>query len=410
MSILKRISLKSFPNHDQGIFIKDLVKLIETSEYKSDLIEVFNVEAIKNQFIELPGATTLIETILHMEERVTKLDLVNTQLRNVRCMKITENNQAILEFTNVANEDLIKRERSDMVYAETAYSVRQDYLNGFFDIDKYLSFLKKSNYEDLIEYNLDQLKKKTKDDIREYNFRLVYDEEGKLFTRAITSSAVYKDYNIGFSVFVALIQIHNLIQNHGEKFKVDSLNLNESEISVVFKNLETYQFLDSSKISFALELTNDEIKREAVKFSGLYKINLITSDITLKPDEGKANILSFKHSSKPVTVKDKISELNISIAEFISETIDDFKLIKNAKKPDDLRLNLIKRAKFAGDSDFKKYKSDIIKVLSTRVSTIFQLLEIVSKTETIFSDEDVQAKDFWRFKLYQSLIEDLKKK
>ena len=211
-------------------------------------------------------------------------------------------------------------------------------------------------------------------------------------------------------MFVALIQIHNLIQNHGEKFKVDSLNLNESEISVVFKNLETYQFLDSSKISFALELTNDEIKREAVKFSGLYKINLITSDITLKPDEGKANILSFKHSSKPVTVKDKISELNISIAEFISETIDDFKLIKNAKKPDDLRLNLIKRAKFAGDSDFKKYKSDIIKVLSTRVSTIFQLLEIVSKTETIFSDEDVQAKDFWRFKLYQSLIEDLKKK
>ena len=45
MSILKRISIKSFPNHDQGIFIKDLVKLIETSEYKSYFISL--VESAK---------------------------------------------------------------------------------------------------------------------------------------------------------------------------------------------------------------------------------------------------------------------------------------------------------------------------------------------------------------------------
>lgn len=408
MPIAKRITIKELPTNLDGVSVKEALKLIEHSKFYEELIDVFQVEDYLEDYIDLPGANLLVQKILEMESNLEKIDLENVPTKDVRCLGLTENGQAILEFSGVTNEYLIKKEKTDLIKAETFYSVRQDYFNGLYEIDKYLSFLHKKKYGDLIEHNLRELEEKNKNESKNYNFRLIYDEQGKLFTRAITSS-IYKNYNISFSVFVALIQLHKLIKEYGESFVVSNLSLTDSEINVTFRNLDSHNFLDNTKISFALELSNDEIKREAVKFSGVYKINLNESDVlTLKPDEGKSKIVSFKHSTLPATVRNKISLLNEKIDEFIRDTIDDFKLIKNAKKPDDLRINLIRRAKFAGDKEFLKYKKDIMQILSSRVSTIFQLLEIAKKTESIFEDEDIKAKDFWRYKLYQSLIEDLR--
>jgi len=404
MAIVKRTTIKNFPENDEGLPVKQALKLIEKSPFKEDVIKLFNISLIENEFIEIPGAKTLVNSVLTMEEKVRKFD-VDTTLKNVKCKGFTEDGQALLEIAEIQNKDLIKERKKDLVVAETAYSVRHDYFSDLYDIDKYLSFLLQNKYNDIIDKNISMLEKRNEDNKAERKFRLVIDEKGKLIARALTSSDRYKDYNIAFSVFITLIQLHELNKADKESFFVSSLSLTESEIQVFFRNTKSYSFKDNSTLSFSLELSNDEIKREAVKLNGIFSINLgKNKDIFIKPEEGMSKILSFTHSVNPENVKKELALLGNNIEEFISGTIDDFDFVKSIKKPDQIREYLIYKTIKARDKEFRGYKTAILKALSNKVDTLFQLLDIVKSIDDLFKDEDIQAQDFWRFKLYQALI------
>ncbi len=410
MAIVERTTIKNISLDDKGLPVRKALKLIENSPFKDDIIDIFKIARIKNEFIEIPGADTLVNSILAMEQKVNKFDII-TPLNKVRCKGFTDEGQAVLEIAEIKDVDLIKKMKTDLVSAETAYSVRFDYFNDLYDIDKYLSFLLQKEYKDIIDTNISMLEKRNIDNNKEKQFRLIIDEKGKLLARALTSSDRYKDYNIAFSVFVTLIQLHELNKADEKSFFVSNYSLTESEIKVVFKNTHSYTFIDNSTLSFSLELSNDEIKREAVKLNGIFSIEIgDKKDVFIKPEDGVSRILSFTHSATPINVKNKLSDLNLNIKGFISNTIDDFNFVKGIKKPDEIREYLVYKTINAKDKEFKNYKSEILKVLSNRVSTIFQLLDIVKSVDDLFKDEHIQAQDFWRYKLYQALIEEPKKR
>ncbi len=410
MAIVDRTTFKHFPEEDAGITVREALRLINDSPFFDEIIDEFNIDEIENEFIEVPGGRTLVTSILNMESKVKKID-VKCKLNKVHCKKFTEEGQAILELAEVKNEELIKLAKTDLVDVETTYSVRSDYFNGLYDIDKYLSFLLNRDYQEIIDTNIEMLERRTADDDSERNFRLVYDEDGKLFARAMTSTERYKDYNIAFSVFVTLIQLHELFKTNEESFEISEFTHTESEIKVIFKNNRSYEFIDKSRISFSLVLTNDEIKREAVRLTGLFSISFGNDkDVYVKPEEGESGILSFTHSLNPSTVKERLASLNMLIKDFIKNTIDDFDLVKKVKNFDTLRDFLLMRAKNSKDKEFKQYKSQVVKILSNRVDTIFQLLDIVRSVDELIQDEHIQAKEYWRYKLYQALIEEPKKR
>lgn len=409
MAILQRATVNSFSDEDKGLLVKEAIELVKNSIYIEEIMDTFNLSEIENEFIEVPGARKLVETVLAMEEQVIKLDL-DTPLNKLRCKKLTESGQAVLEIAEIEDEEARRILKSDMIKAETRYSVRADYFNGLYDIDKYISFLLKKGYNDIIDANINMLEKKNEDENNRKSLRLILNGDERPLIRALTSTDRYKDYNIRFSVFVTLMQLHKLNKNNEESFRVNYFSLTESEVKVIFKQLKTYKFVDDSKLSFALELTNDEIKREAVRLKGVYSISVKNGkDVYLKPEEGTSTILSFNHSLNIGTVGSKLSELHQKIKSFLDETMEDFKFSKNVKNPDDIRLHLVSKVIRSREKEFQKYKSEILNTLSNRISTIFQLLDVVGVVDDIIKDEDIQAKDFWQYKLYQALVEDLKK-
>ena len=204
-----------------------------------------------------------------------------------------------------------------------------------------------------------------------------------------------------------------MYKNNDESFYVSKFSLTESEIKVNFENIYDYEFVDKSRLSFSLVLSNDEIKREAVKLKGLFAIKFNTDEVFLNQDEGKSDILSFRHGIKVENVKKELSQLNSSINSFVKDTITDFEFVKKLEKSskiDTIREYLVWKVERSRNEDFRPYKNEILGLLSNKVSNLFQLLKTLGKIENLFVDEHIQAQDFWRYKIYQALIEEPKKK
>ncbi len=394
---------------DDGILVKDAIKLIKDSDYYDQVIEAFDVDALKNDFIEIKGAQGLVDTLMEADEEYEKID-IDSILSNVRLDKYTPDKQIILEMSNIKDKTILTKTKSDMLRAESLYSVRSEYLN-MFGIDKYLEFCQANDYQDIIDINIDMLNDKADNNNKSKKFRLLKDEDNKYYVRGITSTNVYRDYNLRFSLFIALIELHKLNKYKGLSFYVHSYSLTESDLQVIFKTTRTSQVSKDTKIGFALELVNDEIKRDAVKFNGIFTVFMGKQEVYVKPEETKSSILSFSHSIGIEKLQERLSTLYIVINDFIGDTIEDAKKIKVLAAPDLFREHLLMKVQFSKNSEFNKlYKSQIQSMLSNKVRTIFELATIFDKIELLIEDEHISSLDFWRYKLYQVLMDEVKNK
>lgn len=412
MSVVKRKSQKvaKKENLDSGISVKDALKLIKSSEYFDDIYKIFRIEEFENDFIEIRGAEQLVELLIKTDEECLKLD-IDSELSHVNIEKFTEENQIIFEISNIKDENVLKKTKKDLIYAESTYSVKSEYLNGMYQIEKYLDYCLKNRFQDIIDKNLEMLKEKNEKNKKSKKFRLLKREDDKYFVRGITSVDSYRDYNLRISLFIALIELHKLIKFKSQNYFVASYSFTESDLNVVFKSATTRKITNNTEIGFALELVNDEIRRDAVKFNGIFTILMGTSEIYIKPEETKANILSFTHSVNIDTIKEKLSALNENINLFIEETIDDAKSIKILEKPDLFREHLVQKIHNSRNVEFNKlYKTQIKTLLSNKVKTIFELAEIFNNIDIVIADEHVSSLDFWRYKLYQVLMDEIKYK
>ncbi len=411
MSVVKRISLKSSNKDflDDGIRVKDALKLIKGSEYYDEIYSAFNVQNVEDEFIEIKGANNLVNLLIKSDEECKKVD-VDSELSNVSLAKFTDENQIILELSKLQNESILRTAKKDMIYAESVYSVKSEYLNDMYQIDKYLDYCKKNNYTDIIDANLDMLNEKNKKNKKSKKFRLLIREDGKIFVRGITSVDNYKDYNLKLSLFIALMELHKLIKYKSQSYYVDGYTFSESDLKVIFKSNTSKKISSDTEIGFALELVNDEIRRDAVKFNGIFTVFIGKSEIYVKPEETKSTILSFTHSVNVSTFKDKLNSLNESIDSFITDTIEDAKTIKILSKPDLFREHLVQKIHHSRNVEFNKmYKSQIKNMLSNKVKTIFDLADLFNKIDLLIEDDHISSLDFWRYKLYQVLLENVEK-
>ncbi|MBE7660813.1 hypothetical protein [Tenacibaculum finnmarkense] len=171
-------------------------------------------------------------------------------------------------------------------------------------------------FNDLIQLNIEKLEELNKNSSEKRKLRYVESEDEKLYLRAITSTNVYKDYNIAFSVFVTLYQL-NILKKHGHIFEVEYFSFDESEISVIFREVNNEKNInDEVFLSFAIELTNSEIKNKAVKLNGNFIIQTKDYSVYTKNDI-KTTILSISHGNTIKKANKYIKNLPENINEYM---------------------------------------------------------------------------------------------
>lgn len=412
MSIVKRKSQKTAKKEslDDGISVYEALNLIRKSEYFDEIYEIFQIKEFENDFINIKGANLIVEQLIKSDEECLKLD-IDCELSDVNIEKFTEENQIIFEFANIKDENVLKKTKSDLIYAESTYSVKSEYLNDMYQVEKYLDFCMKNRFQDIIKKNLEMLKEKNELNKKAKKFRLLKREDNKYFVRGITSVDSYKDYNLRISLFIALIELHKLIKFKSHNYFVSSYSFTESDLKVTFKSSTAKKITNNIEIGFALELVNDEIRRDAVKFNGIFTVIMGNSEIYVKPEETKASILSFTHSVNIDTIKEKLNNLNERINIFINDTVDDARSIKILEKPDLFREHLVQKIHNSRNVEFNKlYKAQIKSLLSNKVKTIFELAEIFNNINIVIADEHISSLDFWRYKLYQVLMDEVRDK
>ncbi|MCD8408584.1 hypothetical protein LNI96_11710 [Tenacibaculum dicentrarchi] len=405
MSIVKRVRINQYDKSDKGILLTEAFKLVEDFELKEELINQFDIDLNKDVFLNIKGAKTLVDSILNLEKKVKKFD-IDTDIKNIHISKFSEKNQIQVEVFNISDSDIsqnLKNIKSDRISAISAYSVRNDLLDGFYKADKFFSNLNKKKFNDLIQLNIEKLEELNKNSSEKRKLRYVESKDEKLYLRAITSTNVYKDYNIAFSVFITLYQL-NILKSYGHSFEVEHFSFDESEISVIFREINNEKNInDEVFLSFAIELTNSEIKSKAVKLNGSFIIQTKDHSIYTKNDI-KTTILSIGHGNTIKKAKEYIKNLPDNINEYIFDSIDNYMSIGKIKNFNDIQTYLLNRLQRSNSPEVKKYNPEFQRTLKGQIKSLVELLEKINKLENLIKDEDIKVLEFLREKIYQSMI------
>lgn len=402
MSIIKRIRVRNIVDSDKGINLKDAFKLVEDFELKEELINKFNINLDENPFLKIKGATTLVNSLINLDNKVFKFD-VNTEISNIHIGKFIDKKSVEIELLNILNEEVLKKYRTNKLVAKSSYTVRADLLDGLYKADKFLTHLKSIEHDDLIDSTVNKLEELNKNNSNTRKLRFLEDEEGELYLRAITSTNVYKDYNNKFSVFIALYQLNSL-RRLNYSFEIEQFSLNESEIYVLFKQVDSENLIQENvSLSFALELTNSEVKKKAVKLNGNFIIDTNKGSVYTKNDLN-TTVLSISHGNTVTKAKKNITNLPDRIDEFISGSIHNYKNLDKIKKFEDIQNHLAERIEKSTNEEIKKYKKEFEEIFKMKVNSLIGLLDQMNKLESIIADEDIKAIEFIREKIYNSLI------
>jgi len=400
----EQLTPPNLKNDNTIVYLRECLQLIDDSEYKDELIEAFEFETIKDKSLKISGLKTLIQKIIDYDKVYLKIDL-ESHVSNVKYLKPAESGAVILQIDNI-NSELIA---GNSIQVETAYNAKKDFFDGFYKMDKFANFCIKENLSDIIIENIDYLNQKySKSTKFVKSYRLLKNDENKYFVRAITSISRYFDYNIKFSLFATLVSLYKTIEEIKDNFSINYCEFTESFIRIYFKRNTTIQLPNIGTLSFSIEMNNDEIKREAFKFSGIFTITTMDKDrevnVHIKPKKKfKTQLISIPHGCGRPKMVENLSNLPNFITEMEVEMRKDLIDISNITKPDHLRFFLIRKIESSRNEEFKRYKASIINTLNKKINQISELFILMDKVNEIVIE--FELKEYLRYIYYDVLSE-----
>lgn len=417
--ILEKKETKAFVenNSDSLVTTKQLLALLERQPlFKKELIRVFEIDEQNEDVLEIGNSRHLLESLLHIDSQCEKID-ISAKIKDIRLLKMLEAEKAIFEISSVTHPTILSKNKSDLLSVETRYSSKNDILD-YYNFSKFANYCRDKEFEDLIDNVKAYLNDKNSDNHEQKSLRVIYKkDDAKFYLRAVTSSEDYKDFGINFSVFVALKSLGKYVSETKSPIYINRYTVDESNLYVSFVLDNEVEVSKNMTLAFSLILENDEIKRGAVSFNGFFKLKLNdggqSSEIFLKPKGLKKDniaypveLLSYQHRGSVAKVFEKISELPIMIDFFIRQVTEDASRISKIENPDDVRKHIMLKVKHAKKPEFQVYKDTVFKrLMSVTVDNTFKLFELLRTVEELFEHEDVVSRDFWRTKLYETLIE-----
>ena len=391
---------KDIPESDTGIKLKEMISLLKGNEFETHFLESLDVENIKEEFVSIPGAKTAISKLHEVDKIYEKIDHETSYRRLEFDPSRKSKEEFAIMFEGVKNE-VVK------IAALPIYSARTDFFDKMNGMDKYASQLFSKNLASILYANLELLQRDSKETKKQEKFRLLKDiETGSFFLRAIVSPS-YKNYDNKVALFVALTTLHNSSKVSGANFMISNFEYSESYVRVYFESDKSEELSNFGKVTQVIEVSNDEIKNNALNFKCLLKISYydkeekIEGEIVAKPKEtGTYSILRITHGQNVDTA---ISVLkNISKIDSVTNTVfEDAKNISEIDKPDFIR-DLVKR-KIEGSriEELQGTKNALVRELETKVTSMYGLLKLFNKLNFVTNDPEV--KEYLRYLFYDAL-------
>ncbi|WP_300567825.1 hypothetical protein [Flavobacterium sp.] len=387
---------------DKGVSVEKILELIKYSNFYQQFYDLFKIKEIEKEFISIPGATKLVDTMIQIENSFEKFDL-DSSIQN---LEFNPSEKFSITFKNITDEEINTIIDSDEFTAQPIYSSQNDFFSSLFNMDRYANKLFSRKLNHLVYKNLKEVKEILKSFlIKDKRYRIVRDKENNYYLRAITSKR-YHDYNNNIAVFVGLITLHNEMKKSKSTFIVQRCEFNESYVRVFFKSGEIKMLENIGKLENIIEVSNDEIKREALRFSCAFSINYGSSNekdksIYIKPSRTKANILSIRHNILPKTAMDELVALS-NYKEIQNDLLKDIEAISKIKSPEAIKHLVFVKIKSAKSTELKKSKNNILSELTNKVNSLIELLEMMNKIEMLA--EEIDAKEYLRYLVYEALV------
>jgi hypothetical protein len=402
---------------DSFITVNQLLKILEKdNEYREELKNVFHINEEATKVIQVGNAKSLVYSLLRLNSECDKIDIVSA-IKDIELKRLLEDEKAILGIYSITDKNVLQINKSDILEVETKYSSKNDFLD-YYHFSKFANYCRDLEYDDLIRNIYEYLKRNNRENTDVKKLRLVYKySDGKFYLRAITSAGIYKNYGTNFSVFVALLVLTKYFEDSKNEVYIDHYVVDDSNLHVSFSLSQKATVSEALSIEFKLILENDEIKRESVSFNGLCKLiynrGADESEIFIKPrglklhdDSYPVDLLSYKHVGDVKSVFNKMQELPKLINFFITQVREDSVRISKITQPDEIRKYLKDKASAARKEEFKAYKGIVVnKLASITVDNIFGLFKLLQEVEKLFNHDDIVALDYWRTKIYETLIE-----
>ena len=416
--ILEKQSKKFSENSsDSYITQKQLLKLLDNQEdFRNELINLFQIDETEVDVLQIGNSKFLVDSLLLLDSQCMKTD-IRAKVKDIQLKKMLQDEKALFEIFKIQDSEIVKKNKSDLLEVETAYSAKQDILD-YYNLSKFANYCRDLEYEDLIDVIKKYLKNKNVNNDDEKSLRLLYkNQEKKFYIRATTSVDNYQDFGLNFSVFVALIALSKYVKESKNEIFIDNYIADDSNLYASFSLSNEKKIDKNLTLTFNLILENHEIKRNAVAFNGVFKLKYNDgskkSEIYLKPKGIKkedvaypVDLLTYKHTGNTKNVFEKIKELPNLIDFFIKQVSEDATRISEIKNPKDVRLHLANKVNNARKPEFLKYKKPVFnKLMKMTVDNTFNLFEIFREIDELFDNDDVISRDYWREKLYESLIE-----
>lgn len=404
MENFKKRTLNSddFIKGDNGIEVDKLLTLIEESKYLEEIKSYFEVSKLKDQFISIKGASTLFTILKSMDLRYKKIDLRS----NLRDIQFDYEKEFGLVFNNLRESEYFSETKREIIKAIPIHSGERDFFQNLYSIDKYAASLLKNGYRDILDQNLESLKSK-EEHIRRY--RLIHDtKEDEFYLRAIISEDRYFNYNNNIAFVIALLKLHYESLNSDTKYEIAFSEFNESAIRVYFNTTELKSIEGVGYLQNTIQVSNDEIKKEALKFSTVASIlfkdkNEEEENLYIKPKDVKSKVLSITHGTGPKKAFDNLNDFTRS-SEIFENLYQDVKKVSKIKDHGQI-LHLVRiKIENSNTEEIKKRKDDMKKFLLVEIKTTTQLLEVFNKL-IMLEGLEIDGKEYLRYLIYEALID-----
>lgn len=404
MENFKRKSFKKndISDTDKGVEVKNLFVLVTNNKLCEELMRLLNVDLIKNEFIEIKGARKLIEVQKELNSKYIKVDL-KSHIRNI---SLYNEDVFSFNFNQLSEDEYFQSLNLKTVSTIPIYSSTREFFSELYQMDRYASKLISSGHSYILQANLDMIKNVSKTTKR---FRILHDiNENLFYLRGIISTNNYFNYDNNLAIIIGLLTLHNETKRTGVKYNIKSCEYNESFIRIFFESDEVTDLSNIGKVKNIIEVSNDEIRREALRFTGVCSIEFQsetneTQELYIRPKEIKSRIISVGHNRSPITAIQELANINNSRAVH-NNLFADIAKISKIKNPEQIKHLVKSKVENVKTEEVKKFKSQILMELNKTATNIIQLLTIFGKIELLAS-EDIEASEFIRYIIFQALID-----
>lgn len=441
MSQFTRVTVSESEFDDiPAIRIQKLLSLINASEFKDKIMEHLKVASHEKEYVAITGASTLFNRVEEVKRRYVKFDVLTTfdqvnfklaaegeNQHDRSLFRISFDGHEAIKFPDNDNIDVQQAIINDLnKVGEPIYDSQNQFFSKVFKFNIYANQL--LNHPDsvrvnIVDANLKLLKsyytgvnvsKPVNKKLLKHRYRMLQEvSTGKYFFRAMISPR-YQDYNIGMSVFVALLSLHHAANEHKKNYIIREFSYTESTISVIFENTKGIIDKRLGEVRFQVLLTNNETTKGAVKLAGMFAI-MVQIDGNIVPLEASQQqrsqkkyadkILSISHAYRPETAIAAMNTVTLlkNVEEQLFKEVGEIGTAKTSEQLKDLFKERLDKSKslVSSEATHKQLES----LFKQQANSFLKLLEIMGKAQLIIEQDGAEAKEVLRHIVHSVLFD-----